>query len=64
VIENVRSKVIRAAVAMHNVCLKVYKANQCKECPFSVGSHVQGCDLYQHPINWEGRIKKAKRCKQ
>ena len=52
-----RKDILRAATAMHNACMKVYKAGKCYECPFSV-SH--GCDLYTHPIGWQEKLKSAK----
>jgi hypothetical protein len=55
----VRARILRAATAMHNACLKTYKEDRCVGCPFNVGNGF-GCDLYGHPIEWKDKIEQAK----
>jgi hypothetical protein len=53
----VKSRILRAATALHNACVKSYKENRCNGCLFKVDV---GCSLYGHPIEWEDKLKEAK----
>ena len=55
--KSANERMFRAATALFNACSKTIKENNCKSCPFSVS---QGCQLYEHPYEWEDRIKNAK----
>lgn len=54
---DVRTRMLRAATALHNACVRAYKEDRCNGCPFSV---CYGCILHGHPIEWEDKLKDAK----
>jgi hypothetical protein len=55
--EEVKKRILRSATAMFNACKKSYQENKCKGCPFKTDI---GCLLYDHPIEWEQKLKSAK----
>ena len=57
-----KAKMLRLASALHNACVKNYKKKNCDGCPFTV-SPYGGCNLYEHPLEWERKLKEAKEVK-
>lgn len=56
--EFIRTKILRAATALHNACKTSYSLNNCVGCPFKV---AMGCSLYGHPIEWTSNLDNVKK---